>query len=236
VQRLDDGIGMLMGVLKKHHHREDTVVIFIGDHGPPFARGKTTVYEAGIRIPFIVRWPGVSKPMQSSAMVSTIDILPTILDATGVAPAGEMHGRSLRPVLENRNAPWREYLVAEFHFHGRRPFYPRRAIRDHRYKLIHNLLAGKAKPSTGIDADPAYRVSQQPRYDGTPVRRAFDTFADPPGFELYDLENDAVEFNNLAGKPEYRAVQERLTKALLEYRKQTGDPFLDPAFVEKIRR
>ncbi|MHC4426810.1 MAG: sulfatase family protein, partial [Planctomycetota bacterium] len=210
VQRLDDGIGMLMDVLDKHHHREDTVVIFIGDHGPPFARGKTTVYEAGIRIPFIVRWPGVAKPMRSQAMVSTIDILPTILDATGVAPAGKMHGRSLRPVLKDADAPWREYLVAEFHFHGRRPFYPRRAIRDHRYKLIHNLLAGKARPSTGIDADPAYRVSQQPHYDGTPVRRAFDTFADPPEFELYDLQNDAVEFDNLAGKPEYAAIQERL--------------------------
>lgn len=235
IQRLDDGIGMLMRVLEKHRHCEDTVVIFIGDHGPPFARGKTTVYEAGIRIPFIVCWPGVSKPMRSQAMVSTIDILPTILDATGVAPAGKMHGKSLRTVLKDPDAPWREYLVAEFHFHGRRPFYPRRAIRDHRYKLIHNLLAGKARPSTGIDADPAYRVSQEPRYDGTPVRRAFDTFANPPEFELYDLKSDSVEFNNLAGQPEYGAILERLAKALLEYRKQTSDPFLDPAFVKKMR-
>ncbi|KPK69465.1 MAG: hypothetical protein AMJ84_09545 [Acidithiobacillales bacterium SM23_46] len=234
VQRLDDGIGMLMDVLEKHGHSDDTLVILVGDHGPPFARGKTTVYEAGIRIPFIVRWPGVSKPMRSSAMVSTIDILPTILDAAGVAPMGDMHGKSLRPVLGDANAPWREYLVAEFHFHGGRPFYPRRAIRDPRYKLIHNLLAGKAKPSTGIDADPAYRVSQGPRYDGTSVRRAFDTFADPPEFELYDLKNDPVEFNNLAGDPESREVQERLTKALFEYRKQTNDPFLDPTFLEKM--
>ncbi|MHC4327628.1 MAG: sulfatase family protein [Planctomycetota bacterium] len=234
VQRLDDGIGMLMDVLNKHGYRENTLVIFIGDHGPPFARGKTTVYESGIRIPFIVRWPGVSRPMKSRAMVSTIDILPTILDATGVAPAGKMHGKSLRPVLKNADAPWREYLVAEFHFHGGRPFYPRRAIRDQRYKLIHNLLAGKAKPSSSIDADPAYRISQQSRYDGTPVRRAFDTFANPPEFELYDLKEDPVEFNNLAGKPEHHTVQNRLTEALLEYRRRTDDPFLDPGFVKKI--
>ena len=80
----------------------------------------------------------------------------------------------------------------------------------------------------------AYRVSQQPRYDGTPVRRAFNTFANPPEFELYDLQNDPVEFNNLAGKRQYQAVQDRLTAALLEYRRQTGDPFLDPGFVKKI--
>jgi N-sulfoglucosamine sulfohydrolase len=225
-----------MDVLAKHGHNDDTLVIFIGDHGPPFARGKTTVYEAGIRIPFLVRWPGVSKPMRSRAMVSTIDILPTILDATGVAPAGTMHGKSLRPVLQNADAPWREYLVSEFHCHGLRPFYPRRAIRDHRYKLIHNLLAGKVRPSRGIDGDPAYGVSQQSRYDGTAVQKAFDTFADPPEFELYDLEKDPVEFENLAGKAEYREVQDRLAKALLEYRKETEDPFLDPAFLEKLRQ
>lgn len=234
VQRLDDGIGMLMKVMDKHGHSDDTLIIFIGDHGPPFARGKTTVYESGIRIPFIVRWPGVSMQTKSRAMVSTIDILPTILDATGIPPDGKMHGKSLRPVLKSTDAPWREYLVAEFHFHGGRPFYPRRAIRDQRYKLIHNLLAGKSKPSNSIDADPAYRISQQPRYDGTPVRRAFETFADPPEFELYDLQNDPVEFSNLAGKAEYRAIQKRLTEALLEYRRQTDDPFLDPAFVRKI--
>jgi N-sulfoglucosamine sulfohydrolase len=234
VQRLDDGIGMLMDVLEKRNLRDNTVVIFIGDHGPPFARSKTTVYEAGIRIPFIVRWPGVSKPMRNNAMVSTIDILPTILDATGVASDGKMHGKSLRPVLENADAPWREYLVAEFHLHVVNSSCPRRAIRDKRYKLIHNLLAGKTNPLTGIDGDPAYRVSQQPRYEGTLVRRAFDTFANPPQFELYDLEKDAVEFNNLAGKSEYREIQERLTKALLEYREQTDDPFLDPSFLKKI--
>ncbi len=236
VQRLDDGIGMLMEVMKQHDHTDDTLVIFVGDHGPPFARGKTTVYEAGIRIPFLVYWPGVSMPMRSDAMVSTIDILPTILDATGVKPGGTMHGKSLRPVVRDPKAAWREYLVAEFHCHGSQPFYPRRAIRDHRYKLIHNLLAGKARPSTGIDGDPAYNVSRQARYDGTPVRAAFDTFADPPEFELYDLKQDPVEFHNLAGKPEFQTTQQKLTDALMAYRKETKDPFLEPEFTEKVIR
>lgn len=236
VQRLDDGIGMLMEVLEKHKLAENTIVIFIGDHGPPFARGKTTVYEAGLRIPFLVRWPGVSRPMRSSAMASTIDITPTILDATNVKPAMKMHGKSLRPAVADAKAKWRDYLVAEFHFHGQKPFFPRRVIRDDRYTLIHNLLAGKAKPSTGIDGDPAYRVSREKKYDGTQVRKAFDTFANPPEFELYDLKNDPVQFKNVAGKAEYRAIQERLTKALREYRLNTNDPFLDQAFLEKMRK
>lgn len=234
ILRLDAGIGMLMRVLENHRHNDDTLIIFVGDHGPPFARGKTTVYEAGVRIPFLVRWPGVSGRFQSDALVSTVDILPTILDAVGLKIPAHVQGRSLRPVLQSRDAPWREYLCAEFHFHGSRPFFPRRAIRDHRYKLIHNLLAGRVNPSTGIDGDRAYQVSQSPQYAGTEIQRAFATFANPPEFELYDLEADPIEFHNLAGRPEYRTVEERLKRALWRWRRETRDPFLDPGFLERV--
>ena len=234
VLRLDAGVGMLLDALDKSGHADDTLVIFVGDHGPPFARGKTTCYEAGLRVPFMVRWPGGSKPMKSEAMVSTVDILPTILDAAGVVPPKELHGRSLRPVVSSGDAPWRKYLAGEFHFHGSSPFFPRRAIRDDRYKLIHNLMAGKTKPSTGIDGDRAYPLSQQPKYQDTPTRRAFDTFADPPEFELYDLKNDPNELNNLAGKADLAEVQQRMKAALEQWRKETGDPFMSAAFVEKV--
>lgn len=236
VLRLDAGIGMLMDAFDKAGLQENTVIVFVGDHGPPFCRSKTTCYEAALRVPFFVRWPGVSRQMTSPAMVSTVDILPTILDAAGLPVPGNVHGRSLRPALEDPKAPWREYLAAEFHCHGANIFYPRRAIRDGRYKLIHNLRAGQMKPSNSIDGDPAYRISQEPRYAGTPIRRAFDTFADPPEFELYDLERDPVEFHNLAGKPETRAVEERMKQAMDRWREETADPFRDPAFMEKAAR
>jgi N-sulfoglucosamine sulfohydrolase len=234
VKRLDVGVGLLLDVLEKHGHADNTLIIFIGDHGPPFDRAKTTVYEAGLRIPFLVRWPGVSRPMKSDAMVSTVDILPTVIDATGAEPAVSMQGRSLRPVLIDPNAEWREYLASEFHMHGP-PFFPRRAIRDHRYKLIHNLRAGEVKPISKIDGDIGYDLSRESRYDGTDVRRAFDIYADPPEFELYDLVKDPWEFNNLAGQEDHTEVQERLTQALLVWRRQTEDPFLDSAFLDKVQ-
>ncbi len=234
VQRLDDGIGMLMARLEKLELAANTVVIFIGDHGPPFDRGKTTTYEAGLRIPFLVRWPGVSKPARSDAMVSTVDIAPTIFDAAGVPIPANVQGRSLRPVLSNAGAPWREYLVGEFHCHGANHFFPRRAIRDRRYKLIRNLRADRAKPMTGIDGDTAYLVSRGEAFNGTPARRAFHTYANPPEYELYDLQEDPAEFNNLAGKPEAAPVQKRMAEALERWRRETKDPFLDPAFTEKV--
>ena len=189
IKRMDIGVGMLLNNLKSLGLDDNTLVIFIGDHGPPFDRGKSTTYEGGLRIPFLVRWPGVSKPMRSSAMVSTVDILPTILDAAGATTEIKRHGRSLRPVLENADAPWREYLVGEYHLHGP-PWFPQRAIRDERYKLIHSLLADSVSRRTTIDGDIGYPTSRQERYAGTAIRKAFDTFAKPPDFELYDLEND----------------------------------------------
>lgn len=225
VMRVDIGVGMLLDELKKSGRHNDTLVIFIGDHGPPFARGKTTCYEAGLRVPFLVRWPGVSKKgTVSSALVSTVDILPTVLDAVGAPLPEGLHGESLRPVLAKNDAPWRDYLVGEFQFHGGEPFYPRRAIRDGRFKLIHNLRAGEARPSTGVDGDKAYAASLTEPYNGTDVRAAFETFANPPEFELYDLEADPIEFHNLAGLPELREEEARLKSELAAWQRETDDP------------
>ena len=233
VKRMDIGAGMLLECLHRLGHADNTLVIFIGDHGPPFNRGKGTVYEGGLRIPFLVRWPGVSKPIHSSAMVSTVDILPTILDAAGVTTEIKRHGRSLRTVLENPDASWREFLAGEFHLHGA-PWFPQRAVRDTRYKLIHNLLADSAKPASRIDGDIGYVTSREDRYDGTPIRAAFDTYANPPEFELYDLANDPWEFNNLAGKAEYAEVEQRMKAALKNWQQETSDPALDPAWHDQV--
>lgn len=233
IKRMDIGVGLLLDELKHLGYADKTLVIFIGDHGPPFDRGKSTTYEGGLRVPFLVRWPGVSKPMRSSAMVSTVDILPTILDAAGATTDIERHGRSLRPVLENADAPWREYLVGEYHMHGP-PWFPQRAIRDHRYKLIHSPLADSVSRKTFIDGDIGHLVSREERYAGTDIRKAFDTFAKPPEFELYDLENDPWEFHNLAGKAEYAEVEQRMKTALVNWQNETDDPALDPAWHDEV--
>lgn len=236
VLRLDAGVGMLMDELEATGKADETLVIFLGDHGPPFARGKTTVYESGLRVPFLVRWPGVSKPMRSPAMVSAVDILPTILDAAGLPAPGLLQGRSLRPVIEKIDAPWRQFLVGEFHYHGAEPFYPRRAIRDRRWKLIHNPRAGEEKPNPVIDGDPAYQLSRLPQFDGSAARAAFDVFADPPEYELYDLKADPDEFRNLSDEPTLASVKERLAQALREWQFATADPFADKAFIDEMAR
>ena len=100
VQRVDAAVGLLMHALEQTGQRERTLVIFLGDHGPPFSRGKTTCYEAGLRVPFLLDWPGVGRPHVSQELVSAVDIAPTVFDATGLSIPANVHGMSLRRVAK----------------------------------------------------------------------------------------------------------------------------------------
>lgn len=241
IRRLDIGVGLLLDEVRSAGHADDTLVIFVGDHGPPFDRGKTSCYEAGLRVPFIVRWPGVGQAgLVSEALVSTTDILPTILEAAEATVPNHVQGRSLRPVVMGNGttdataAGWRTTLAGEFHMHGGRPFFPRRAVRDARYKVIHNLRAGQDHAFVGIDGDPAAQMVQADRYQGTPAAAALARLADPPEWELYDLQDDPNETKNLAADPAHAETLVRMQKALLDWRRQTADPLLDSAVVEAM--
>lgn len=238
VMRLDTGVGLLLDALTAAGHEKDTLVIFLGDHGPPFNRGKTTCYEAGLRVPFLVRWPGVSTAgVTSRALVSSADIVPTVLDAAGIEFPREFHGRSLRPTLTASEPPrdWRRHLVAEFHYHGNQDFFPRRAIRDARFKLIHNPLAGKGHPPRRVDADPTGKFAEDQKYRDTPAGEAHRRFLDPPEWEFYDLAADPVEFHNRIDEPEFAEAIAELKEALLAWRRATDDPLLEDAGWERFR-
>ena len=225
VTRIDTGLGLLLGELEASGKIDNTLVLFVGDHGPPFVRGKTSCYEGGVKVPMLALWPGVfTAGERTPALVSTVDLLPTIMDATGQPIPENVQGRSLRHTLDV--SQHRQYLAAEFQFHGSMPFFPRRSIRDVRYKLIHNILAGKAKPSSGIDGDAALTMARTEKFAGTRVGQVFERAADPPEYELYDLQVDPWEFEDLASKTEHAETLKRLQTALVEWRGATKDPLL----------
>ena len=226
-ERLDTGVGLLMDLLERLGHDEDTLVLFIGDHGAPFTRAKAACYEAGVHIPYLMYWPGKTRPgVRSNALVSTVDLMPTILGAAGV-PCPETEGRDLAALASGEDVPWRDTLCTEYNSHIPRDFFPRRSIRDDRFKLIHNLLSGKENPVRGIDGCAAWETAQAERYDGTLAREVYDRYSNPPEFELYDLRNDPHEFRNLADDAQYAETLLDLQQRLRAWRESTGDPFLD---------
>lgn len=227
--RLDQGIGMMMNVLRETGQLDNTLVVFISDNGMPFPNAKTNVYDAGSRLPMIVRHPGQSKRgLVNEAMVSWTDLAPTFLDWSGAAaPDYPLHGRSWLPVLEQeRPAAW-DHVFYSHTFHEITMYYPIRGIRTRRYKYLRNLHPGIEFPHASdlwgsktwqslIPGGPEARLGQ---------RRVQDYLYRAP-FELYDLEKDPDELNNLARSASHKQVFDDLHKRTHEFRKRTGDPWL----------
>lgn len=228
MMRLDTLIGDLLQVLEESGKAKDTLVAYFADHGADMLRGKRTSYEGGTRIPFIMRWPGRAKTkLVSTELVSLLDLVPTLLEATGAAPIPNLPGKSLMPLMKGEKTEWRTHLFTEFHLHSAQNFYPQRTIRNDRYKLILNLMPGRVNPGNQFTLNRFYEdliamIDQAP----DPIRSAYRNMERPPIFELYDLKEDPHEFNNLADDPNYGEIRTDLEKRLDAWRHETRDPML----------
>jgi len=238
ILRLDAGIGMLSEVLDRCGKRDNTLVIYLSDHGIDSLRGKRTCFQGGTKVPLIIRWPGQIKPGQvCEELVSAIDFMPTILSAAGVSAPEPLPGLTLQAAFDGAPKQWRQYLFTEFHLHSGHNFNPQRAVQDRRYKLILNLQSGEKNPGYTFtmtkkapkDTDEALR--QAPKN----VQNAYERERVPPKYELYDLQNDPYEFDNLAENPEYKKEFERLRDELERWRKQSRDPLLNPKNLERLK-
>lgn len=246
LSRLDDGIGLLLAELEKTGAADNTMVIYIGDHGAQFPRGKGTVYEGGLRVPMIVRWPGVATPgLIRQELVSTIDLLPTALQAAGVAAPAHLPGWDLRPLLAGSEVnEWRKYIFALTTGSFPRACFVQHSVRDSRYKLISSPRPGTDNLDSRTYLDPTHPhfviSGATPEDQATAtqdVKAAWERWKRPPRYELYDLKEDPGEWYNLADDPEHAVVRDRLVKALSDWQKTTSDPFIDrdhvDAFVEE---
>lgn len=233
--RLDEGVKLLLDALSDAGHADNTLVIYIGDHGAQFPRGKGTVYEGGLRVPMIIRWPGRTKAgTVRRDLVSTIDILPTILDAAGTKTKPAFPGLALQPLFAGDASPrWREYSFGFTTGSFPRACFVQHSIRDLRYKLISSPKPGTYNFDSGtyLDEDHQHFVISGATADeqmSAPkhVQSAFRRWSNPPRYELYDLESDPHEWSNLAESPQHADVKARLVKALQQWQTETRDPFI----------
>lgn len=246
IQRVDYFVGRILALLEEYGEEDNTIVIFTADHGPSdLTRGKTTPYEFGLRVPFIVRWPGAGQEnIHSEALVSFVDLTPTFLDLAGIEKPGYLAGHSILPAFAGA-APkgTRKYLYSAYIAHTTGIYWPTRTINDGRFKLIHHLLGDGNTPVSTYHQERNFHESNG--YKGpvatairklepkSPARVALERGATPPEFELYDLEKDPGEIHNLFDVPEYAEIQSRLRTELVRWRKDSVlDPFLDPGFLK----
>jgi len=228
IQMMDQYVGKIMQRLDNEGLTDNTVVIFIGDHGRCHVRGKQWLYDAGIRIPLIVRWPGKLKPgYVNEDLVSAIDISATVLKISGIQPPKHMQGK----VFLGPGAQKREYIFAS---RGRcdETIECIRCVHDKRYSYIRNYMPYRPWMAPNRYKDTSYPVRNLLRSlhaEGklTPAQMKFMAPTKPPE-ELYDLKNDPYELHNLASSPRHQNVLRRMRAAHIKWLHQTGDLGLIP--------
>ena len=224
ISRLDSFVGKVLDELERQKIADNTVVMFMTDNGRPFPRCKTTVYDSGVKTPLIVHWPAKVKAGRSTpALVSSIDIGATILDVAGLKPAEVMQGRSFAHVLSDPQQTAREYVFSEHNWHDYEA--RSRSVRTARYKYIRNEYRDLPNtPPADAVRSPTYAVMQKLRDAGQLTPAQMVCFTVPlPAEELYDLESDPHELNNLAGESSHAEVLGKLRGVLDAWKAETKD-------------
>jgi arylsulfatase A-like enzyme len=233
IARMDAECGEIMKLLEERGLADNTLVVFTGDNGMPFPpRAKGTLYDAGIRVPLLARWPGkVKAGSVSDELVSHVDFLPTWMEAAGLRSPAAIEGRSFLGALLDKTYPVRDEIFAERNWHDN--FDLQRCVRTKTHKLIFNGLPHLPyRPSADL-ADsltwPSYlklaklgKLSERHQAALAPQR---------PMLELYDLRSDPEEWRNLAEDPQNAGVRQDLLKRLSAWMDRTND-FLPPPFRE----
>lgn len=225
ITRYDHFVGKVIAELKRKGLFDHTYIFVLADNGRAFPRAKTRLHDDGMKTHFIVSGPAIAaQGGWSDSLVSVIDIAPTLAELGGIEKSPTFQGRSLLPVLKNPTARIRPLAFSEHNWHDYEAH--GRSVRDGRYMLLRNFrpqlaLQGPAD-SVRSPSFQALRAAREKPEPLPPIQQ--DVFLAPrPEVELYDTRADPHQISNLAGRPEFDAVQKRLWSALEKWMEQTGD-------------
>lgn len=229
ITRMDRNIGEVMRMLKEEGKRNNTLIFFMSDNGKPFTRAKGTLYDEGIKTPFLAVWPGRIRPgTKNEALTSMIHLAPTILEAAGVEKGEQMYGQSLLPLLFGQSEESDNFVFAERNWHDCDEHM--RSVRSDSFKLIYNAYI---EWPHGTAADLAGSLAHQSlltlKQEGKLSSEQALIFQSPrPVIEFYNVKDDPWEFNNLAYDAKYRPLIQKHMKALMEWMEATDD--FDPYY------
>lgn len=236
VKRADDIVGAIMASLRDSGLEEDTLVIFLSDHGMPFPFAKSSVYDNGLRTPLVMKWPGAVEPGTiETGIVSAVDIMPTILAAAGVAmPAGPPYfGRSLilaRPGSEQR------YAFGSFDENARGYPVPMRGVISQEWGYAFNAWADGEHAIRVDDMNHAsFKHMERSARTDPRAKARLDAFTKRQIEELCHLAIDPDCLVNLAGDPAHAAVLAEMQGALREQMVRTDDYLLEAFDVRSDR-
>jgi arylsulfatase A-like enzyme len=243
VNRLDHTIARVIDLLTERGMIDRTLIVFCGDNGMAMPHGKGSLYDPGSNVPFLVRWPGVVRSDgESNELLSGEDLAPTLLAAAGIAPIAKMSGLSFLPLLKGDPYEGRSYVFVERGPHGSAPVTVNmtssgydlgRAVRSDRYKFIYNCTPWIPYSPVDSAGGAGWKEMQAASAEGKLATGLTSTyFTTPrPVYELYDLESDPSELNNLVGQADVAEIERQLREALAEKMILDGDYLPLPAML-----
>ncbi len=212
----DTCVGIVLDALAASGLEDDTFVFFTTDHGIAFPRMKCHLYDAGIGVALIMRAPGYTRPGQvCDALVSHLDIYPTVCQIAGVPLPPWLEGKSLLPLLAGETDSVRDAVFAEVTYHA--AYEPMRCIRTDRWKYIRYFDDFDQLVKPNIDDGLTKQFL---------LRYGLAGAAHDPAEMLFDLVFDPAERHNLASSPAHAAIRAELANRLAQWMRDTADPLL----------
>jgi uncharacterized sulfatase len=228
VTNADKFFGQILDAVDEKLDRKNTFVFFTSDHGAQLPFGKWNLYDAGMRVPLIAAGPGIKADATTDAMVSWIDILPTLVDLAGGKPPADIDGRSFAAVLRGEKQSAREEIYATHSGDKEFNVYPMRTLRTDRWKYILNLHPefqyathiNRGGERDGVDYFRSWeKAAKTDSHAAEVVRR----YKERPREELYDLTADPHELKNLADRPEQQSRLAQLRAKVAAWMKEQND-------------
>lgn len=249
VRRADDCFAQIMKALRESGKDQETVVIFLSDHGMPLPFAKTALWHHSTRTPWIVRWPGVTKPghVDQKHMISAVDLLPTILDIVGVDPPAGFDGRSFAPTLRGEDQSGRNIVYKVYNENSGGNRSPMRSVQSKRFGYLFNPWSdGERVFRTATTGTMSYRAMVKIAPDDERIAARLELFQHGVPEEFYDYENDPDALHNLIDDPAYaeelakhRAAMRKLmvdsNDHILEAFDNRDDPELVSKYVDRVQ-
>lgn len=226
VKRGDDCVGAVLKTLRKHGLEDDTVIIFLSDHGMPLPYAKSSLYGDGLRTPWIIQWPGVVEKgaVDRKHLVSAIDFMPTVLDIANLDPPEGIQGKSVLPAIMGKSVEGLDRVFAEFNDNAGGLSFPMRAMHTREYLYVFNAWgSGNHKFTSAATWHESEGVMQRLSQTDPAVAERYDFLVHRTVEEFYDLKADPHALNNLIDDPKHAKRIDKFRKALEEQMRSTND-------------
>lgn len=224
ISRLDLNIGNVLTELKKQGIYDNTIIIYMTDNGRPFPRDKTRLYRSGVKSPFIVRWGDRINPGKSDALLSSIDLAPTLCDIARIDPSPQFQGKSFKSILLGEDKEINQYVFSEHNWHDFEAY--ERGVHSKNHLFIKNWIPEKpASPATDIFKSITYKKMIDLHSKGELADEFLDTFKSPRASEeFYDVNRDKYQMRNLLiSESDFAQIASKYRKILEDWRIRTHD-------------